>query len=122
MADFTVPGTWTKDGNANQNQTIYRVSGHTVQENYLVIFDRKVPSLVNGSFTKPSVRVRIIRSFLDADNVPLTQKAVVDINISWPLEASATDVKAMVDLVGTVFSDAEIASDFVDDLRIPGQD
>lgn len=122
MADFTVPGSFTKDGNANQNQTIYRVTGHTTQENYLVIFDRKVPSLVNGSYTKPSVRVRIIRSFLDADSKPLPQKAVCDVNMSWPLEASATSVKAMIDLIGTIFGDVEIASDFVDDLRIPGQD
>lgn len=119
MADFTVPGTWTYDGSANQNQSIYKVTGHTTQENYLVIFDRKVPSLVNGSYTKPSVRVRIIRSFLDSNSEPLSQKAVADVNISWPLEASATSVKAMVDLIGTIFSDIEIASDFVDDLDIP---
>lgn len=119
MADFTVPGTWTYDGSANQNQSIYRVSGHTVQENYLVIFDRKVPSLVNGSYTKPSVRVRIIRSFLDADDVPLSQKSVADYNLSWPLEAPAASVKAQNDLMGTILSDVEISSDFVDDLDIP---
>lgn len=119
MADFTVPGTWTYDGSANQNQSIYRVTGHTTQENYLVIFDRKVPSLVNGSYTKPSVRVRVIRSFLDADDVPLSQKAVCDVNMSWPLAAPVASVKAMIDLLGTIFSDVEIASDFVDDLDIP---
>lgn len=120
MADFTVPGTWTYDGSANQNQSTYRVSGHTTQENYLVVFDRKVPvANGNGSFSKPSVRVRVIRSFVDADSVPLASKAVADVNISWPLEAAAADVKAMVDLIGTIFSDVEIASDFVDDLDIP---
>lgn len=119
MADFTVPGTWTYDGSANQNQSIFRVTGHTTQENYLVIFDRKVPSLVNGAYTKPSVRVRIIRTFLDTNSVPLDQKAVVDINISWPLAAPVASVKAMVTLIGTIFSDVEIASDFVDDLDIP---
>jgi hypothetical protein len=118
MADFTVPGTWTFDG-ATQNQSVYRVSGHTTQENYLVIFDRKVPVAQNGGFSKPSVRTRIIRSFVDADSMPLSSKAVVDVNISWPLEASATDVKAMVTLLGTIFGDAEIASDFVDDQDIP---
>lgn len=120
MADFTVPGTWTYDGSANQNQSTYRVSGHTTQENYLVVFDRKVPvANGNGTFSKPSVRVRIIRSFVDADSVPLSSKAVCDVNISWPLEAAAADVKAMVNLIGTIFSDIEIASDFVDDLDIP---
>lgn len=120
MADFTVPGTWTYDGSANQNQSTYRVSGHTTQENYLVIFDRKVPvANGDGTFSKPSVRTRVIRSFLDGDSKPLPSKAVADVNISWPLEADATDVKAMVTLLGTIFGDAEIASDFVDDLDIP---
>lgn len=119
MADFTVPGTWTYDGSANQNQSTFRVTGHSVTENYLVIFDRKVPVLSNGSFSKPGVRTRIIRSFVDGNGDPLTQKAVVDIDISWPLAAPAADVKAMVNLIGTIFSDVEIASDFVDDLDIP---
>lgn len=120
MADFTVPGTWTYDGSANQNQSTYRVLGHTTQENYLVIFDRKVPvANGDGTFSKPSVRNRIIRSFLDLDGKPLASKAVVDVNISWPLEADAADVKAMVTLLGTIYGDVEIASDFVDDLDIP---
>lgn len=120
MADFTVPGTWTYDGSANQNQSTFRVDGHSVTENYLVVFDRKIPALSNGgTFSKPGVRVRIIRSFVDGDSNPLTQKAVADVDISWPLAAPAADVKEMVDLIGTVFSDAEIASDFVDDLDIP---
>lgn len=119
MADFTVPGTWTFDG-ATANQSTYRVTGHTAQENYLVIFDRKLSSVnSNSTFSKPSVRVRIIRSFLDSNGVPLSSKAVVDTNISWPLEASATSVKAMVTLLGTIFSDVEIASDFIDDQDIP---
>lgn len=118
MADFAVPGTWTYDGSANQNQSIYRVAGHTTQENYLVIFDRKVPALVDGVYTKPSVRTRIIRSFLNG-TVPVAQKAVVDVNISWPLEANVTSVKAMVTLLGTIFSDVNIASDYIDDLDIP---
>lgn len=119
MADFTVPGTWTYDGSANQNQSTYRVAGHTTQENYLVVFDRKVPALVNGVLSKPAVRTRIIRSFLDTDGNPMPQKAVVDVNVTWPLAAAAADVKAMLTLLGTMFSDAEIASDFVDDLDIP---
>lgn len=120
MADFTVPATWTPDGTKDGTQTRYRVSGHTTQENYLVIFDRKVPALSNGVYSKPSIRTRIIRSFVDADSNPLDSKAVVDITISWPLAAPAADVKAMVDLIGTIFSDIEIASDFVDDQDIPG--
>jgi hypothetical protein len=119
MADFTVPGTWTFDGSANQNQSTYRVSGHTTQENYLVIFDRKPPVQQNGAYTKPSVRVRVIRSFKDADDVPLASKAVCDVSIAWPLEAPAASVIAMVDLLGTIFGDVEIASDFIDDLDIP---
>jgi hypothetical protein len=120
MADFTVPGTWTYDGSANQNQSTYRVSGHTAQSNYIVIFDRKVPvTNGDGTFSKPAVRVRIQRSFVDASSVPLSSKALVDVNITWPLEASATSVKAMVTLLGTIFGDAEIASDFIDDLDIP---
>lgn len=120
MADFTVPGTWTLEGTKNGTQSTYRVSGHTVQENYLVIFDRKYPVVVNGEFTKPSVRVRIIRSFLDADSKPIQSKAVIDTNISWSLEHSATDVKAMVTLLGTIFSDVELPSDLIDDIDIPG--
>lgn len=119
MADFTVPGTWTFDGSANANQSIYRVSGHTTKENYLVIFDRKIPVLANGVWSKPAVRVRIQRTFVDGDGIPLTAKALIDTEISWPLEASATSVKAMVTLLGTIFGDAEIASDFIDDLDIP---
>lgn len=119
MADFTVPGTWTYDGSANANQSTYRVSGHTTAENYLVVFDRKVPVASNGSYSNPGTRVRVIRTFVDANGVPLSKKAIADVNITWPLEANATKVKAMVSLLGTIFSDAEIASDFVDDLDIP---
>lgn len=120
MADFTVPGTWTLDGTKNGTQSTFRVSGHTVQENYLVIFDKKLPSVVNGEFTKPSIRVRIIRSFVDVDGKPMAHKAVIDTNISWSLEHTASDVKAMVDLLGTIFGDVEIASDFIDDMDLPG--
>jgi hypothetical protein len=84
-----------------------------------VIFDRKIPVANVSGFSKPNVRVRVIRSWVDADGVPLSSKAVCDVNISWPLEASATDVKAMVDLLGDIFGDVEIASDFVDDQDIP---
>lgn len=119
MADFTVPGTWTYDGSANANQSTYRVSGHTAVENYLVIFDRKPMVATNGVFSKPSIQTRIIRSFVDGDGVPLSQKAVAKFNLEWPAAAAAADIKAMVDLMGDVLSDAEIASDFVDDLDIP---
>lgn len=119
MADFTVPGTWTYDGSANANQSTYRVTGHTTQSNYLVVFDRKIPVAVNGVFSAPQVRVRVIRSFVNGSGVPLSKKAVIDTTITWPLEASATDVKAMVALLGTIFSDAQIASDFIDDQDIP---
>lgn len=119
MADFAVPGTWTFNGSANQNQSSYRVTGHTTQENYLVIFDRKIPvTNGDGTFSKPSCRVRIIRTFL-VSGLPLATKAVCDINISWPMEAPVASVKAMVTLIGTIFSDVNLASDFVDDLRIP---
>lgn len=120
MADFTVPGTWTYNGSANANQTSFRVSGHTAAENYLVIFDRKPQTSVNGKFTKPSMRARIIRSFVDANGVPLVSKAVTDVNHSWPVEAPASDVKAMLTLLGTIFSDANIAANWVDDQIIPG--
>jgi hypothetical protein len=119
MADFTVPGTWTYDGSANANQSTYKVSGHTSVENYLVIFDRKPLTVVNGIFSKPSVSVRIIRSFVDSDGAPFSQKAVARFTLDWPAAAAAADIKAMVDLMGDVLSDAEIASDFVDDLDIP---
>ena len=120
MADFAVPGTWTKDGSANGSQVTYRVTGHTVKENYLVVFDRKVPVLSNGVFSKPSYRVRIIRSFLDAAGEPLSQKAICDVNISWPLAATAASVKAMVTLIGTIFGDVNLASDIIDDMLLPG--
>jgi hypothetical protein len=118
LADFAVPGTWTYDGSANANQSIYRVTGHTTQENYLVIFDRKIPVLSGGSYSKPQVRVRIIRSFL-VGSVPSTVKAVVDVNMSWAIEHDATKVKAMLTLLGVIFSDVNIASDFIDDQDIP---
>jgi hypothetical protein len=119
MADFTVPGTWTYDGSANQHQSIYKVDGHSVQENYLVIFDRK-PAVLNGStYSRPSYRIRVQRSFVDGSSVPLKSKAIIDCNITWPVEASATAVKAMITLLGTIFGDAELASDIVDDLDIP---
>jgi hypothetical protein len=119
MADFAVPGTWTFNGTNGSDQSVYRVTGHTTQENYLVIFDRKVPVANGSGFSKPAVRVRVVRTFIDANSEPLDSKAVCDVNISWPLAASATSVKAMVTLLGTIFSDANIASDFVDDLDIP---
>lgn len=119
MADFAVPGTWTWNGNNGSDQSVYRVTGHTTNENYLVMFDRKVPQQTATGFTKPSVRVRIIRSFVDGTLKPLSSKAVCDINISWPTAAPVASVKAMVTLIGTIFGDVNLASDIVDDLRIP---
>lgn len=119
MADFTVPGTWTYDGSKGQDQSTFRVSGHTTQENYIVVFDRKRSEQINGSFSKPGYRVRIIRSFVDGDLVPLSSKAVADVNITWPIAAPAASVKAMVSLIGTIFSDIELPSDAVDDQIIP---
>jgi hypothetical protein len=119
MANFAVPGTWTFDGTNGSSQSTYRVSGHTTQENYLVVFDRKVAVLQNGVYSKPSFRVRIIRSFLDSDSVPLPQKAVVDVSISWPLAAPSASVRAMISLIGTIFSDANLDEDVVDLQRIP---
>jgi len=119
VADITIPGTWTYDGSANQNQSTYRVTGHTVQENYLVIFDRK-PSVLNGStYSRPSFRVRVIRSFIDADSEPLDSKAVIDMNITFPIAAPAASVKAMIGVLATLVSDVEFQSDVVDDLDIP---
>lgn len=119
MANFAVPGTWTFDGTNGSSQSTYRVSGHTTQENYLVVFDRKVPVLQNGIYSKPQVRVRIIRSFLDGDGAPLAQKAVVDTTISWPIAAPSASVRAMVSLIGTIFSDVNLDEDIVDLQRIP---
>lgn len=120
MANFAVPGTWTFNGTANNSQqSVYKVTGHTTAENYLVIFDRKVPSLVNGALTKPSVRIRIIRSFVNGSGVPLSSKAVTDLQQSWPVEADATKVKAMLTLMATTLSDVNIAVDLVDLQRIP---
>lgn len=119
MADFTVPGTWTFDGSANANQSTYRVSGHTATENFLVIFDRKPLTAVNGTFTKPQIGFRVIRSFTDANGAPLSQKAVLRYNLEWPTGATAAEVKAMMDVAEAIVIDAEIPSDFVDDLDIP---
>lgn len=119
MANFAVPGTWTFDGSDGSLQSTYRVSGHTTKENYLVIFNRKVPSLSNGVYSKPQMRVRIIRSFVDGAGDPLSQKAAADVTIAWPIEATAASVKAMVTLLGTIFSDVNIAADFIDLQRIP---
>lgn len=118
MANFAVPGTWTFDGTDGSLQSTYRVSGHTTAENYLVIFNRKVPSLQNGVYSKPAVRVRIIRSFV-VGGIPLASKAIVDTNITWPIEAPAASVKAMITLLGTIFSDVNLDDDVVDLQRIP---
>lgn len=120
MADFTVPATWTHDGNDGSNQSVFYVTAdHTPAETYLIIFSRKKSVVVNGNFTKPSYRIRIIRSFVDADGNPLAAKAVIDTNMSWPFAADATKVKAMVTLNGAIFGDIELASDIVDSQRIP---
>lgn len=119
MADFAVPGTWTFNGSNGSDQSTYRVTGHTTAENYLVVFDRKFPQQTADGFTKPSCRVRVIRTFIDTAGKPLSSKALCDVQISWPISAPVASVKAMVTLLGTIFSDVNIASDFVDDLRIP---
>lgn len=119
MANFAVPGTWTFNGTNGSDQSTYRVTGHTTNENYLVVFDRKVPQQTATGFTKPSFRVRIIRSFVDVSLKPLSSKALVDIQSSWPTAAPAASVKAMITLVGTIFSDVNLPADIVDLLRIP---
>jgi len=121
MADFAVPGTWTFDGSANANQSQYRVSGHTAMEPYVVQFSRKPLTSNNGVFSKPAVRVRIYRGYLDAAGKPMAQKCDADINISWPAGSDATKNKAVVTLIGTIFADVNLASDLIDDLDIPLQ-
>jgi hypothetical protein len=119
MADFTIPGTWTPDGDT-PNQSIFRVDGHTAKENYLVIFDRKVSVAVNGTHSKPSFRIRIIRSHVNADDEPLSTKTVGDTTFSWPTDiVDIADVKEVIALMGSILSDAELPSDIADDLIIP---
>lgn len=120
MADFTIPVTWAHEGNDGQDKSVFSViADHTTTENYLIVFTRKRIQAVNGQWTKPSWRCRIIRSFVDADGLPLSQKAVVDTQCSWPSAAPAADVKAMITLNGAIFSDVELPADVVDQQRIP---
>lgn len=118
MADFTVPATWTFDGDT-KDQSVFRVDGHTATENYIVVFDRKQLSSNGNGFTRPSYRVRVIRSFTNDDGEPVEGKAVVDCNMSWPAAAPAASVKAMLGTLEDFLSDTETQSDVVDDLDIP---
>lgn len=120
MAAFTVPVTWSHDGNDGTDQSVFFVTAsHSVTENYLIVFTRKRSQAVNGGFSKPSYRIRIIRSFVDGDGVPLKSKAVIDTNMSWPVEADASEVKAMVTLNGAIWSDTGLDEDIVDQQLIP---
>lgn len=120
MANFAVPGTWTHDGNNGQDQSVFYVTAsHTTTENYLIIFDRKKISPVNGGFTNPSFRTRVIRSHVDADSLPLPKKSIIDTQMSWHPSAPAADVKAMVTVNGALWSDVNLPADIVDLIRIP---
>lgn len=120
MANFTIPAAWEFDGDVGNSQVSYIVTpDHTVQENFHVIFDRGVPQKNGTKYSNPSYRVRIRRTFVDADGVPFDSMAVFDGTLRWPLAASAADIKAMVTLVGSIFSDVNLPADIVDLQRLP---
>lgn len=119
MANFTIPGTWSFDGSVGNTQVTYVVDGHTVTENYQVLFDRKVPQSQNGSYTPASYRIRIRRTDLDANGDPVEGVAVADLTIRWPYLFEAAKVKAMIGLMQTTLADANIQADIVDLQRLP---
>lgn len=120
MANFTVPADWELDGSTGNSQVVYiKTPDHTVTENFQVVFDRKVPQSVNGRFTSPEYRVRVRRTFVDADGVPMSAVALADLTIRWPQAADAADVKAMITELKDILTDAEFNSDVVDSLRLP---
>lgn len=120
MANFTVPADWELDGQTGNSQLVYiKTPDHTVAENFHVIFDRKVPQSVNGKLTTPEFRIRMRRTFVDADGVPLPSVALADLTIRWPSAADAAKVKAMITELKDVLTDVEFNSDVVDSLRLP---
>lgn len=120
MADYLVPEGWKFDGSANNgNQTTFKLPGHTVANPYMAIFDRRVPQVVNGSFTTPSYRVRVIRGFSDAEGNPLSTRCVIDCNIRWPFGATNADVMSAVGVMGTLLSDALLQDDIVVEQLLP---
>lgn len=120
MPNFAIPAAWEEDGSTGSSQIVYVVTpDHTSSENYQVLFDRKVPVYSNGSWSMPTYRIRIRRTFVDGDGAPIAGVGLVDCQMRWPTEATAADVKAMVTLLGTISGDANLAADVVDLQRLP---
>lgn len=118
MAHFTIPAGWELDTQAD-NQVVFTVTGHTATENYQVLFDKKPMRNNGGKFTTPEYRIRIRRTFVDAEGNPLSTVCLFDSNLRWHPAAAAADIKAMVDLAGDIFSDVNLAADIVDQMYLP---
>lgn len=101
------------------DQSTFVLSGHSVSAPYLLIFDRKVPQSNGTGVTTPSYRVRIIRQMVDGESALLEPRAVVDATIRWPIGGDVSVVKAMVALLGDIFSDSDFQDDAIDTQILP---
>lgn len=81
---WSVPAGWIFDG-ASALQSKFLTAAHTLEEPQVIIYDRKPPSLVNGAYGPAGYRIRYIQGFLDADNLPVTQRFIADLSIKWPV-------------------------------------
>lgn len=119
MSDFLAPSGWKFDAASNNgDQTTFHLPGHSVSAPHVAIFDRSIPSRVNGVLTKPRYRLRVIKNFYD-DVTGETTQAIVEVTIRWPNGKTLTDVQSSLVDAATVLSDATFQSDVVEELRLP---
>lgn len=117
--DYVAPAGWKFYGSNNGNQTTFTLPGHTVSAPYLAIFDRRVPSNSGGATTNPSYRVRFIRGYTDSEGRPLEARALVDINIRWPLASTPASVKELLAVASAALGNVDFQGDVVDEQLLP---
>lgn len=119
MADYVVPVGW-KLYSSEAHQSTYIIPGHAVDRPYLAIFSRTIASASGKGTTVPEVRVRIMRGYKNADGVLLPTRKSFDGRVRWPLEASdATEMTAILAIVGTMFSNVDFQQDVTVEQLIP---
>lgn len=119
MSDFIVPTGWKFHGANSGNQTIFTVTGHTVKTPYLVIFDRRLPSVDPARPVQPEYRVRVSRGHVDADGHPIIKKTVADLKFSWDINSTSSEVQDVMATLATVIGDADFRQDVVEEQLLP---
>lgn len=119
---ISLPTSLSYAGATGADSVTYTVTGHTTQEPFFVIFDRRTARYdkKTNSWSKPYTRCRIHKKFADSNGVPREEDALLELNLRWGIGGPAeADVTAMVAILSAILGDAAFVADFFTAQRLP---